>query len=96
MENNTESHYGYYWINNQIVRAGNYSESLLDLPNEGYKDFINVPSFDPSCDYRPFGVFVPNDSFRVLGLYWNAIDPKDIPKEFLTQLLLLGVNTDGS
>lgn len=88
----------YYWIEKRIVIGMAYSEDLMTLPNEGYKDFINVPSCDPECDHASFGFFEPYTTLfdKVNGLYWKSLEPENIPKEFLTQLLLLGVTTNGS
>lgn len=84
----------YYWFDDHIEIATRYAEELLELPNEGFRRYTNIIGYDPFCGNRHYGKFTyygVNTINRHL-LYWEEVFPHEIPKEFLTNLLLLGID----
>lgn len=89
-----ESSECYYWVDDHIEIATRYAEDLLDLPDEGFKRYTNIIGYDPFCGNRHYGKFTchgPNIDNRQI-LFWEEVLPHQIPKEFLTNLLLLGID----
>lgn len=83
----------YYWFEDHIEIGPRSPNGLRSLPNKGYTKYLEIPSYDLRCFQEHFGKF--ESSIGHTGdplLWWKRVFPHEIPKEFLTNLLLLGID----
>jgi hypothetical protein len=74
--------YGYYWIDDKVVEATR--PIFLDKEHPS-----GVPICDLSCHGEDRWGYFDDDG---LSVYWQSYPKKNMPKEFIATLFLLGIN----